>query len=750
MNSQNTSLSNSANYSVCDTPVCAETAKSILESIDFNIDPCSDFYQYACGGWEANKTIREDRTSTGTLETASDVNVDIMYSILNGTYEDVYSKLFSTSDGFHVEDQKEADKENFGAMKDYFDLCMNETHIDSLGPTPIYETVALFENELFPTGNNSNNQNYTQASATQMARMLTYFNQYGLDTINSMSIEADDKNPNYTAIYFNQAGLSLPSKEYYQDAATMDKYRTGLKDLLSKVLGDSANSTQETETRTQESKKVGLTLWTQQKINESVERFLTFESQLANISLKSDEMQDPNKMYNPMNLTDFQAQYPTVDWTNILKALTPNDTSVPERVIVRTPDYYSRLNNLLSSQSVSLQTIQEYFVIQWVLAKASSLDSASRLASLRISGSITTGTFTEQPRWRVCTGYVSSNFKNTMGRYYTLKKFGGEKEIEKAMQFVDLIHQAWADRLPQIDWLDEETRKKALEKLNLIKHKVALSIVSPDLRSPESIKQYYQGLNSNQTSLYSADNHFSEFSATKVLQTIGKKIDKDQWYMSAQTVNAYYSPNENEIVIPAGIMQTPMYSATQPDYLNYGAMGMIVGHEFSHGFDNSGRKYDGNGNLVDWWTSETSSKFDERTTCFVNQYSKFNITGPDNKIVNVNGNLTLGENLADNGGASAALAAYRKSLKTDASANGEQRLPGLEKFSQEALFFLNFGRLWCKKIRPEIALRYILTDPHSPNRARVNGVAQNSDDFARIFNCPAGSPMNPTQKCMIW
>ncbi|OBZ85354.1 Membrane metallo-endopeptidase-like 1 [Choanephora cucurbitarum] len=689
------------------------------------------------------------RLATGTLEAASDVNTEVMYSILNGSYQDVYSNLFSTADGFHVEDQEEADRENFEAMKGYFNLCMNETHIDSLGPTPIYETVALFENELFPAGNNSN-QNYTQDSVPHLARILTYLNQYGVDTINSISIDTDDKNPNYTVVSLSQASLSLPSKEYYEKADTIEKYRTGLKDLLSKVLGDSSNSTLNVEARAQEGRKVNFTLWTQEKVDQSVERFLAFESQLANFSLRSDEMQDPTKLYNPMNLTDFQAQNPTIDWAGILKALTPNDTSVPERIIIRTPEYFTKLNNLLSSQSVTLQTLQEYFVIQWVLARVDSLDSASRLASIRISGSITTGTFTEQPRQRVCTSSVSNNFKNTMGRYYTLKKFGGEKEIEKAMQFVDLIHQAWADRIPQIDWLDEQTRAKALEKLKLIKHKVALSIVSPDLRSPEAIKKYYEGLDTNQTSLYSADNHYSEFATRKVLETIGKPVDRDQWYMSAQTVNAYYSPNENEIVIPAGIMQTPMYSATQPDYLNYGAMGMIIGHEFSHGFDNSGRKFDGNGNLVDWWTNDTSSRFEEKTTCFINQYGKFNITSPDNKIVNVNGKLTLGENLADNGGVFASLSAYRKSLQMEASANSQQRLPGLEKFSQEALFFINFGRLWCKKLRPEVALRYILTDPHSPNVARVNGVAQNSEDFARVFNCPVGSPMNPSQKCMIW
>ncbi|RCH85801.1 hypothetical protein CU098_002675, partial [Rhizopus stolonifer] len=742
MSIQNTTQTD---FTVCSTPECAKTAQSILSFVDFNVDPCSDFYQYTCGSWLNKTTIAEDRTSAGTLETSTDVNTDIMHAILEGSYQDIYSHLFSTADGFHTDDQAKADKENFDTMKNYYDLCMNENKTNSLGPTPIYEIIAMVENNLFPV--KDNNSTMIDKNATLwMSQTLAFLNKYDISTLNSISVGADDKRPDWNAIWFDQAELGLPSREYYSDPTAISKYKTGLEDILYKVLGDYSNNTQDADMRRLQSNKTGFGLWTKEKITASVDRYIAFETQLANISLKNDELQDPVKMYNPIKLEDFQAQNPTIDWTSILKALVSDDITIPDTIIVRTPEYYQRLNGLLSNGTVSLSTLQEYFIIQYVISRTYALDRESRAATQKMNGAISSGTSIEQARWRVCVGYTSKIFKNTMGRYYTLRKFGGENERKKAEELLTTIHQAWLDRLPNIEWLDEQTREKAIEKVNLIKHKVALSIVSPDLRQPNSIKEFNQGLYVNENSFLATENGASAFYASKTWNKIGKEIDKDEWYMSPQTVNAYYSPNENEIVIPAGIMQAPIYDAEQPEYLNYGGIGMVIGHELTHAFDSSGRKYDGNGNLVDWWTNATSAKFEEKTQCFIDQYSKFNISGPDSKTVNVNGKLTLGENLADNGGISASLSAYHSFLKSANHTDAQQRLPGLEKFSPEALFFINFGRLWCRKQRPELALRLVLTDEHSPSIARVNGVAQNSAEFAKVFNCPAGSPMNPVNK----
>ncbi|KAI7879826.1 uncharacterized protein EV154DRAFT_524207 [Mucor mucedo] len=727
----------------CATTECITTAKSILADIDLNVDPCSDFYQYTCGSWIKNAVIQEDRTSSGTLETANDVNTDAMRAILEGTYEEAYKDLLTTDGGFHTEDLEITDKENFQAMQDYYKVCLNEQAINSLGPSPIYSDIAQIQNELFPVSDND--ALYSIESKMLLSQTLSRFEHLGVSTLATLFVDADDKNPDKYAILFDQALLGLPSKEYYQDTAMVEKYRLGLNDILTKVIGQ-YSAGNDTEIRASESEKVGLTLWDPAKVESAVNRFIDFETKIANISLKNEDMQDPVKLYNPTKLSDFQSQNPLIDWTGILESLIPNGgIRSPDTIIVRTPEYYEKLNTLLTKET-TLLALQEYLIIQFITAKVYSLDDISRAASHKMSGDISSGTSVEQPRWRICVGYTSNTFSNSLGRYYTLKKFGCEAERKRAESFLKTIHDAWLDRIPHIGWLDEQTRAKAVEKVNLINHKVGYSIISPDLRNPSSIKIYNDGLYVNKTSFYDTEAISSYWYSNKMWKKVGQEIDKDEWLMSPQTVNAYYTPNSNEIVIPAGILQSPFYNIAYPEYLNYGGIGMVIGHELTHAFDSSGRKYDGHGNLLDWWTNATSAQFEEKTKCFIDQYSKFNVTGPDNKVINVNGKLTLGENLADNGGISASFLAYQKTqaIKRDPV------LEGLEQLSPEALFFINFGRVWCRKQREKASLQMIFTDEHSPSVARVNGVVQNSLHFAETFKCPVGSPMNPVKKCDMW
>lgn len=741
----NTLLVPRATNVTCSTPECIKAAQSILSDVNLNVDPCSDFYQYTCGGWLEKTKIAEDRTSSGTLETANDVNTDVMRSILEGTYDDAYKNLLTTDEGFHTEDLVEVDKQNFETMQSYYKLCLNEAYVDSLGPTPIYSDVAQIENTLFPV--NDNLTLFTSEAKTHISQTIALFERDGISTLAVMFVDADDKKPDMNAVIFDQASLILPSKEYYEDPSVLEKYRTGLKDILFKVLGEYTNGTsQDAEFRLSESKKYNFTRWSEEKIQNAVDRVIDFETKLANISLKNEDMQDPVKLYNPVALSDFQSQNPLIDWTGILESLIPNGgINSVDSIIIRTPEYFTRLNEVLS-KNTTLQALQEYYIIQLIISKVHALDEASRAAYREMNGKISSGTSVEQPRWRVCVTYASGVFGNSLGRYYTLKKFGSENERKKAETFLQTIHDAWLERLPEVDWLDEQTRQKAIEKVKLINHKVGYGIISPDLRNPSSIQEYNEGLSVNQTSFYDTERIVSYWYSNKMWKKVGGEIDKDEWLMTPQTVNAYYTPNTNEIVIPAGIMQSPFYNVAFPDYLNYGGIGAIIGHELTHAFDSSGRKYDGYGNLVDWWTNDTSAKFEEKTKCFIDQYSKFNVSIPDNKTANVNGKLTLGENLADNGGVAASYLAYKK-LHGD---KPNQVLQGLENLSPEALLFINFGRVWCRKQRDQTALQLIYTDPHSPTNARVNGVVQNSEYFAKTFNCPSGSPMNPVKKCDMW
>ncbi|KAI8975308.1 hypothetical protein BDF20DRAFT_877879 [Mycotypha africana] len=746
---------------LCSTTECTQAAESILASIDFNVDPCSDFYQYTCGSWLNQAVIQPDRSSAGTLDSASDVNIAVMKEILEGTYDDVYKNLTSNTNGFHVEDQEKADKDNFDTLKNYYDLCKDLDRANALGPTPIYKDVATIENELTPEKQEENG-----GLTNAISRTITLLQKLDIDSLNVMTVDTDDKHPDMNIIVFDQVKLGLPSKEYYENEDTLNKYKNGLTDILTKVIGQYSNGTEDDAVREDASAQVGFKRWSDDKVQNAVDRFIEFEKQLAKIALKADEMQDPVQLYNPMKLSEFQAQHNKIDWTSIIQALLPSESNLQSSdttVIVRTPTFYDQLEKLLSSSSnavnasddeeeksnytVSPQTLQEYFVITYVLSRTYALDDASRAAFRKMRGEIVSGTSVEQPRWRMCVSYTSQTFPESLGRYYTLNRFGSEDERQKTEVLLTSIHDAWMQKLEkEIDWLDETTRKKAIEKVQLIKHKVAYSTVTPDVRQPDSIKEYNDGLYVDQKSFYDTENVSAMWNSRKTWNKFGRKVDKDEWYMSPQTVNAYYSPNSNEIAIPAGILQSPLYNAKSPAYLNYGGIGSVIGHELTHAFDSSGRKYDGNGNLVDWWTNTTAAQFDANSQCYVEQYSRFTVLGADGKPINVNGKLTLGENLADNGGLSAALSAYRNATAGKES----ETLPGLEKLSPEALFFVNYGRNWCRIQRPEVAVQMIYIDPHSPTRARVNGAIQNNPDFAKAFNCPVGSPMNPEKKCSMW
>ncbi|KAL7320762.1 hypothetical protein PS15m_000621 [Mucor circinelloides] len=736
----NISLSNNT---VCSTPECTILANAILADLDLNVDPCSDFYQYTCGGWLANATIPDDEVIIGSQKTALDINLEVMRSILESTYDDLYTDLIGSDEGFHREDQEDADKENFEIMQKYYNVCMNTDKIDSLGPTPIYQDIAKFENVLFPVANDA--QVFSNQTVPSFTQALARLNSFSIPALSKLFVGADDKNPDLNVIFFDQVVPGLPSKEYYEIPETLTQYKNGLTDILTKVLGNYSNGTEDATLRESESRKYNFTRWSDERIAASIDRFVDFEAKLANISLKAEELRDPSVTYNPVKLSDFQASNSYVDWTSLIESLLPSGEKVPDNnVTIRATLYFERLNTLLFSGNVTERTLQDYCIINFVTNAAFTLDNSTREADRKMKSAITTGTTAAKPRWKTCTNAVSDGISNSMGRYFVLKRFGGEEERKKVETFLTNIHETWTDHLSQIDWLDNQTRAKAVEKVKAIEHMVAYSTSSPDLRQPNSIKEYNEGIYINETSYYDTENLLNTWNTKKQWAKAGKAVDRDTWLFSAQTVNAYYNPSTNQIVMLAGMLNDPMYNTTQPEYLNYGGIGMVVAHEIAHAFDSIGRKYDSKGVLTDWWTNTTAAQFEEKTKCFIDQYSKFSVAGPGNTTLNVNGVLTLAENLADNGGGKLSLTAYKRLNKQ------EQKLPGLENMSPEALYYINLGRSWCTKQRDELTQLSIYTDTHSPANVRINGILQNSVEFAKTFNCPAGSPMNPETKCSMW
>ncbi|ORX64409.1 zincin [Anaeromyces robustus] len=305
------------------------------------------------------------------------------------------------------------------------------------------------------------------------------------------------------------------------------------------------------------------------------------------------------------------------------------------------------------------------------------------------------------------------------------------------------------NRIPQMKWLDDKTKEYAIKKVV----KMTDNIGYPDyIMNPEKLSEDYEGFETTPNDYFTNMINFDSFSFGKNLKLFKQQYDNDRWHMTPQTINAYYYLLNNSMNFPAGIFQSPFYHSNDPDYLNYGSIGMVIGHELTHAFDNNGKNYDEDGKFSNWWSDSSLKKFEELSQCFINQYSKFYITDKYGRKYYVNGKNTLGENLADNGGLARAYEAWKISISKDPEHAVERNkaLPGLSDYSYDQLFYISFGQGWCINATPEYVISKIENDVHSPAQFRVNGVVSNSEHFAKTFNCQKNAPMNPNNKCLIW
>ncbi|KAI9486799.1 MAG: hypothetical protein EXX96DRAFT_474168 [Benjaminiella poitrasii] len=453
-----------------------------------------------------------------------------------------------------------------------------------------------------------------------------------------------------------------------------------------------------------------------------------------------------------MSLSELAKIAPNVDWGLYVNHLLPANAPYPgNNLIVTSPDYISNVSSVLLGKENS-RTLQAYFSWKVISAYADALGDEVRAPIRRLNSKlIGTNPKSIKPRWDTCLDEVNNALGFLAGRYYVIDKFGGNAK-ERADEFVNSIKEVFLKRLPSLEWIDDKTREKAVEKVDKLIRKVGYPDTSPDIMSPVSLSEYYGDLNMKSDDYFENYVNARKFEVLEEWRQVGKTPDRSKWLMNPQEVNAYYNPSFNEIVFPAGILQNPFFGSNYPDYLNYGGIGVVVGHELTHGFDNMGRHFDAEGRLVQWWTNETSVQFDEKANCFVKQYNNFTMVDEKGKAIHVNGKFTLGENLADNGGLGEAYVAWKQRYDSDKGSKrfNNVRLPGLDDLTPEHLFFVNFGRVWCNKVTPAQAKKGVLTDEHSPAKWRVNGAVQNSNYFAEVFQCPVGSPMNPAHKCELW
>ncbi|KAJ5601688.1 hypothetical protein N7510_011222 [Penicillium lagena] len=673
---------------LCQSPECLHAASEILYNLDPNydkIDPCTDFDQYVCGGWRERHDMRPDQGS-----------------IFSGTImaENAQTRLRHILE--RSEPPQPADKDNFQKIKAAYDACLDETAISKRGTEPVDKMLAQLE-KIYPakTGDDPNH----------LTDVVLYLMKSGVDALTSLGVSPDDRDPDNLAIFVTPPReIGLPAREFYNDTKTVAKYT----DVVQQVLGEVAG-------------------------NNNAKDVVSFETKLARVTPDTQTQEDVTKYYNPLSLEETKSLLPAISFADILSELAPSGYK-GDRLIVGSPSYMKSLSEIL--KDTSRETILAFFKWKVIQSFVDTIEDPKITPLRRFKNELAgKDPSASEERWRKCVRRLDSGLGWTLSRFYVLDSFSEESK-QLGDKIVSDIKERFVFTLDQTGWMSSDVRKLGIQKVENIVQKIGYPTKSPNVTDPEDVKNYYNDLDVSKDTFFENEIAAKRFQLRNEWAKLGKPTNRDEWDMTAPTVNAYYNPPGNEIVFPAGIMQPPaFYGPNAPLYLAYGAFGAVSGHELSHAFDSTGRHYDETGNYTNWWDDKTVKAFEERAQCFVDQYSNFTIPGPGDKQLHVNGRLTLGENIADAGGLSASFHAWKKRDESKPDAN----LPGLDSFSKEQLFFISYANWWCGKTTREAAEQAIYNDPHAPVSARIIETMANSREFKDAFQCPEKEPA-----CKLW
>uniref|UniRef100_A0A4W6F171 endothelin-converting enzyme 1 n=1 Tax=Lates calcarifer TaxID=8187 RepID=A0A4W6F171_LATCA len=567
----------------------------------------------------------------------------------------------------------------------YYLSCLNTQRIEELGAQPLIDLIAK--------------SHLKENSAAVIDELMKVIKTCWLsDELCDSPLQVD------------QSGLFLPSRDYYLNKTANEKVLVAYLDYmveLGMLLGGERSSTQL-----------------------QMQQILEFETALANITVPQDQRRDEEKIYHKVTIAELQLLAPAVDWLDYLSSsLSPLELNDTEPVVLYAREYLQQVSDLINKTDRSL--LNNYMMWTLVQKSVASLDQRFENAQDKLLESLYGTKKSCTPRWQTCIGNTDDTLGFALGALFVKATFDKHSK-EIAEEMINEIRSAFKEALDRLSWMDDQTRQAAKDKADAIYDMIGFPEFILD---PKELDDVYDGVSdANMLNFYN-------FSARVMADQLRKTPNKDQWSMTPPTVNAYYMPTKNGIVFPAGILQAPFYAHDHPKALNFGGIGVVMGHELTHAFDDQGREYDKEGNLRPWWQNSSVEAFRQRTECMMDQYSRYTVNGE-----HVNGKQTLGENIADNGGLKAAYHAYRSWVQR----NGEEkRLPAVN-LTNDQLFFVGFAQVWCSVRTPESAHEGLVTDPHSPPRYRVIGTLANSPDFSRHFNCPAGTPMNTGRPCEVW
>ena len=638
-----------------------------LNDLDTSVRPADDFYEYACGGWMKANPLPAAYSRYGSFDRLAEDNNKRINGILKELLENSYPQG-------SVEQQ----------LSDLYKLAMDSARREKDGVAPIMGDLKALENA---------------KSKEQLFNIQLSMMPYGDSEIFGAYIGADEKNASENILNIYQSGLTLGQKDYYleNDEATK-KIREAYKKHIVNMF-----------------QLFGFKKGAAEK---KMKNILKIETALAKVSKSRTELRDPIANYHKMTLKEFDANYPHFQLEKQMNAKGIKTEYIQEMVVGQ-PEFMAAADKLFAEM-----TAAEYRdMMEWGLIGSATgyLNDAVRAENFEFYGKVFSGRQQDHPLWRRATNQVQGVMGEALGRIYVKKYFPASSK-ERMKTLVENLRIALGERIAAQDWMDDSTKVNALLKLNTFYVKIGYPDRWTDMSSLkiDAKKSYYE--NMKECARF--------WTAWRINHTAGKPVDRDDWHMTPQTVNAYYNPTTNEICFPAGILQVPFFDSTADDAFNYGAIGVVIGHEMTHGFDDQGRRYDKDGNMHDWWTAEDGKNFTLRTDKYADFFSKIKVL-PD---LNANGRLTLGENLADHGGLQVAWYAYKNATK-------RSPLPVIDGLTPDQRFFLAYAGVWAGNITEAEIRNRTKSDPHSLGRFRVNGALPHIDMWYDAFGVKEGDKM---------
>ena len=583
---------------------------------------------------------------------------------------------------------------------DFYAACMDEAAVERAGTAPL-------------TGMFTAIDQVTDASS--LMSVAAGLAKSGVGALFGGGAAPDFKNPTMNLLFMSQGGLGLPDRDYYvsddpKKKEILAKYETHVARMLG-LAGESAADAAR-----------------------HAQAIVAFETELAKASRPRAEMRDRDKIYNKVDRAGLEKLAPQLAWPRYFATLGYPDV---QSINVAVPEFFQALEKLATTTPV--ETLREYLRWNVLDSHADRLPQAFVEANFDFFGKTLSGQQEIQPRWKRCVTATTAALGEAIGKIYVAQEFAGNSKAV-AVEMIRDIENAFESNLPALAWMDDATRQRAVEKAKKVTNKIGYPDVWRDYSSVVVKRDDY----------FASALSATRFEFDRDMKKVGQPVDRSEWRMVPHQVNAYYMSTANEIAFPAGILQPPFFHKDYPAAMNYGAIGTVMGHELTHGFDDQGRKSDGDGVLREWWAPEVAAKFEKQAACVEAQYSGVEVEPG----VHVNGKLTLGENIGDIGGVKEAYVAFqgwKSRHKMPAPGTpGTMKEPLIPGMSDDQLFFVAFSQVWCSLATPEFLRNQVTTDSHSPGQVRAILPLVNLPEFAQTFSCPAGSKMNPKERCIVW